>query len=77
MGIILCFKFGYHVQLIEYLLQLFDVEEGYEALEDFRERAKPGCKGQSVGVNPTMLWMMDLSVGVCNSDEMYSYKNTM
>ena len=36
MGIIACFNVGYRVQLIKYLLQLFGVEEGYEAFEACR-----------------------------------------
>ena len=77
MGIIVCFKFGYHVQLIEYLLQLFDVEEGYESIEACRERAKIWWNGLSVGVNPKMLDFMDLSLGIWNGNAEYVYKNTM
>ena len=56
------------MRLIEYLIQLFDVEEGYEAPEAFRERAKHGWKGLRVGGKPTMLDFMDLNVGIWNGN---------
>ena len=72
MGIITYFKVGYHVQLLYYILQIFGVEEGYEALKAHRKRAKPGCKGLHIGGNPTMLDLMDLSVGIWNSNAKYN-----
>ena len=52
------------MQLIEYLLRIFDVEEGYKSLEACKEISKPGCKGLCVGVNDVMLDLMDLSVAI-------------
>ena len=77
MGITTCFKVGYRVRLLEYLLRLFNVEEGYEALRTLRKRSKPGYKGLSVGRKPRLLDLMDLSVGIWNGDAKYTYKKTM
>ena len=66
MGIIVCFKVGYHVQLLDYHIQLFDVKEGHKALESCRGKIKPGCKGLHAGRKPIILDLMDLSVGICN-----------
>ena len=72
MDIIACFKVGYCVQLLKYLLQLFGAEEGYEALKASREIAKPGCNGLRVGGKPTMLDLMDLSIGIWNGNTKYA-----
>ena len=71
MGIIACFKVGYYVQLLEYLIKKISAEEGYEALKAPRKRAKPGYKGLRVGGKPTMLDLMDLSIGIWNGDTKY------
>ena len=73
MGIIACFKVGYRVRLPEYLLRLFDVDEGYKALVSCREISKPGCKGLHFGGKPTILDLMDLSVGIWNGDAKYAF----
>ena len=71
MGIIVCLKVGYCVQLIGYILLIFDVEECYEGLETHREIYKHGWKVLHVGGNPTMFNLVDLSVGIWNGDEKY------
>ena len=76
MGIITCFKFGYRVKLLNYILQLFDEGgKGYEALEDRSKNSLRGCKDMCVGGKPTMLDLMDLSAEVWNDDAKYAYKN--
>ena len=75
-GIIVYFKVGYCVQLLEYILWLFDEGvEGYEALEAHRENSPRVCKGMCVRRKPTMLDLMDLSAEVWNDDAKYAYKN--
>ena len=70
-GIIYWFKVGYLVRILETLLFVFDIEEGYETLENRRRQPPRGCMGISVVGKPTICDIVLLSANMWNLDAKY------
>ena len=72
MGMIAALKVGYRTLYLSSLLQLFDVENGYEMAAERRKRQAAGCKGLAFGGKATVLDAIDIIHHIWNEDDKYA-----
>ena len=72
MGMIAALKVGYRTKYLSSLLDLFDVENGYELAVERRKRQLAGCKGLKFGGKATVLDAIDIIHSIWDKDDKYA-----
>ena len=72
MGMIAALKVGYKVTYLKSLLDIFDVEGGYEFAAARRRHQPRGCKGLAYGGKPTVLDAMEIIHNIWVRDGKYA-----
>ncbi|CAB9505697.1 expressed unknown protein [Seminavis robusta] len=75
MGMIAALKVGYKCIMLSTLLDLFDVEGGYEACAKRRLKTTKGCRGLAVGGKAHLLDAMTILNDIWNQDGRYAKEN--
>lgn len=72
MGMIACLKVGYRAIMLRKLLEIFDVEGGYDGAAAARKTMRKGCRGLEYGAKATILDAMKILDGMWKVDGKYA-----
>ena len=72
MGVLSSLRVGYKRTFLQYLLNMFDVEGGYELAAEQRKKQPKGCKGIFFGAKPHLLDVMKILKDIWDEDTPFS-----